>query len=62
MKEWKYYNHAVIPAIAPHLVPDLTVVKNKSVFKRAVCGGGGQLLLHSGLLTGIVRIKLIGGM
>lgn len=39
MKEWKYYNHAVIPAIAPHLVPDLTIVKNKSVFKRAVCMG-----------------------
>lgn len=30
---WKYYNNAVIPSCAPHLMPNLSVVKNKQVFR-----------------------------
>lgn len=29
---WKYYNHAAIPTCAPHEVPDLTPVKDGSVW------------------------------
>lgn len=31
--EWKYYNHAVISAVEPHEVPNLTRIKNKSIWK-----------------------------
>ena len=30
--EWKYYNHAVIPNTAPHITPDLTPIKNGSIW------------------------------
>jgi len=30
---WKYYNNAVIPSCAPHMIPNLAVVKNKEVFR-----------------------------
>ncbi len=32
IKGWKYYNHAAIPDVAPHEIPDLTPVENKSVW------------------------------
>lgn len=33
MKSWKYYNHAAIPATAPHDDPDLTYVLNGEIWK-----------------------------
>lgn len=39
--EWKYYNHALIPSIAPHEVPDLTPLKDGTIWK---IGGGVPLL------------------
>lgn len=30
---WKYYNHAMIPSTAPHIVPDLTEINNGNVWK-----------------------------
>jgi len=32
IKGWKYYNHAAIPTSAPHEVPDLTPVKDGSIW------------------------------
>lgn len=29
---WKYYNHAAIPTVAPHEMPDLSPVKNGSIW------------------------------
>lgn len=37
LKDWKYYNHAVIPAVEPHEEPDLSCIKDKSIWK---VGGG----------------------
>ena len=31
--DWKYYNHALIPNCAPHEVPDLTGIEDKSIWK-----------------------------
>lgn len=33
IEEWKYYNHAVIPSVAPHREPDLACIKDKSIWK-----------------------------
>lgn len=33
MKGWKYYNHAVIPATAPHEDPDITPILNGKIWK-----------------------------
>ena len=33
MKDWKYYNHAVIPNCAPHECPDITLIKNGKIWK-----------------------------
>ncbi len=30
---WRYYNHAAIPTVAPHEVPDLTPIKNNTIWK-----------------------------
>lgn len=30
---WQYYNHAAIPACAPHEQPDLLPIKNKTIWK-----------------------------
>lgn len=32
LKDWKYYNHAVIPAVEPHEEPDLSCIKDKSIW------------------------------
>lgn len=36
---WKYYNHAAIPACAPHEKADLKPIQNKSIWKDM----GGEL-------------------
>ena len=41
IEEWKYYNHAVIPSVAPHREPDLACIKDKSIGK---VGGGYTVL------------------
>lgn len=33
--DWTYYNHAFIPTTAPHKVPDITPITNKSIWKEA---------------------------
>lgn len=30
---WKYYNHAVVPKVSPHEVPDMLPVENGDVWK-----------------------------
>lgn len=35
--KWKYYNHAVIPTIAPHEIPDVQPIMDGSIWK----SGGG---------------------
>lgn len=37
-KGWTYYNHAMVPTCAPHEVPDLMPIKDKSIWK----SGGGD--------------------
>lgn len=32
-KGWTYYNHAMVPTCAPHEVPDLMPIKDKSIWK-----------------------------
>lgn len=34
-KDWQYYNHAIIPNCPPHEMPDLTSVKDRSIWKTA---------------------------
>ena len=31
--EWEYYNHALIPTVAPHVIPDTSWMKNKKKWK-----------------------------
>lgn len=38
IKGWKYYNHAAVPTCAPHEMPDLTPIKDGTIWKI----GGGQ--------------------
>ena len=57
MADWKYYNHALISTLAPHITPDITTLVDKKTW---LLGGGrcspaGQRIL-------IVRKKLRGGM
>lgn len=57
LKDWKYYNHAVIPAVEPHEEPDLSCIKDKSIWKV----GGVYHFLQDGLRTTIVDMKRVGG-
>lgn len=41
IKDWKYYNHAVIPSVEPHEEPDMSCIKDRSIWK---VGGGIPLL------------------
>lgn len=36
---WRYYNHAAVPMCAPHENPDLTSIKDGSIYKWRVSGG-----------------------
>lgn len=56
LKDWKYYNHAVIPAVEPHEEPDLSCIKDKSIWKVGV-----YHFLQDGLRTTIVDMKRVGG-
>lgn len=59
--DWKYYNHAAIPNVAPHKCPDLSLVESGKIYKKSVLGGG-QCCLAGGQLIGIVKKKQLGGM
>ena len=37
--DWKYYNHAVVPSVEPHETPDISCIKDRSIWKGE---GGGQ--------------------
>jgi len=37
-KEWEYYNHALVPTTAPHIVPDTSWIKDKKKW-RELAGG-----------------------
>ncbi len=39
MDEWRYYNHAIIPNIPPHLQPSLETVKDGSIWHNVSWGG-----------------------
>ena len=39
---WEYYNHAAVPACAPHETPDLSVLDNGNIWK--IKKGGGVFL------------------
>lgn len=45
IKGWKYYNHALISTCAPHEVPDLSVIKDGSAWKKL---GGAKLFWRDG--------------
>ena len=34
MEGWKYYNHAMIPAVPPHEAPDMRPIENGNIWKR----------------------------
>lgn len=57
LNDWKYYNHAVIPAVEPHEKPDLACIKDKSIWKV----GGVYRSLQDGLRILIVAMKQAGG-
>ena len=57
LKDWKYYNHAVIPAVEPHEQPDLTCIRDKSIWKV----GGVYRFLQDGLRISTVVTKQAGG-
>lgn len=59
--DWKYYNHAVLPTVEPHEVPDISCIKDRSIWKI----GGGILIYrfsYDGQQTMIAIIKRHGGM
>ena len=58
IEEWKYYNHAVIPSVAPHREPDLACIKDKSIWKV----GGVYRSQQDGLQIMTVDMKRVGGM
>lgn len=33
MEGWKYYNHAMIPAVPPHEVPDMRPIESGNIWK-----------------------------
>lgn len=41
-KDWKYYNHAIIPSTEPHEEPVFSDSKKQSIWK---IGGGGYTAL-----------------
>lgn len=41
--DWKYYNHAVVPSVEPHETPDISCIKDRSIWK--VEGGGKMPIL-----------------
>lgn len=44
VKGWKYYNHAAIPTCAPHETPDLTPIKDGTIWNKL--GGGTPFLVR----------------
>ena len=39
IKGWRYYNHALIPSVAPHVNPDVSIFENLDVWKKQIWGG-----------------------
>ena len=44
--DWKYYNHALIPNTAPHIIPNLELLKDKKKFSKKKWGGNKPLLIR----------------
>lgn len=44
MKDWEYYNHAVIPTCAPHETPDLSSIIDGTIWNERWGGGKSALL------------------
>lgn len=59
MEGWKYYNHAMIPAVPPHEAPDMRPIENGNIWKR---GGGVLLYSQGGRPIGIAVLRQTGGM
>ena len=59
INDWRYYNHAVIPSTGPHEEPDISCIKNKSIWK---LNGGGYRLQLDGQQILIADMKQVGGM
>lgn len=57
IKGWKYYNHALISTCAPHELPDLSAIKDGSVWKKS----GGVQFLHDGYQNMTMMPIKIGG-
>ena len=58
LKDWEYYNHAVIPSVEPHEEPDLACIKDRSIWK---VGGENYHFLQDGQQIMIVDLKQVGG-
>ena len=41
MRDWQYYNHAIIPTCAPNEVPNIEALKNRDIWKSA----GGEAFI-----------------
>lgn len=39
LQGWRYYNHAIVPSVAPHVTPDLTIFKSAEIWKNTNWGG-----------------------
>lgn len=57
IKDWKYYNHAVIPSVEPHEEPDMSCIKDRSIWKV----GGVCRSLRDGLQIMTADMKQAGG-
>lgn len=55
---WKYYNHALLPTMAPHKNVDTKLLQNGEIWQ---IQWGGQHYLHVGQLIGIAVRKRNGG-
>lgn len=59
---WKYYNHAIIPAIASNEIPDIRPIENGAIWKAGSFKGGRLPCWQDGQQIGIVAMKRTGGM
>ena len=58
---WRYYNHAMIPAIAPNETADMHPIENGDIWKN--WGGGTPLpYWRGGQPIGIMVLRQTGGM
>lgn len=43
LQGWRYYNHAIVPSVAPHVTPDLTIFKSAEIWKNTNWGANSNI-------------------